>query len=77
MRESALVWLSRPIKTYLAILDQFGPIFDLFWAKIGKNHIQFLKMCGNVVSFDSLGLLIRFWPFWVNFGPNLAKIGQI
>ena len=28
-----------------------------------------------MVSFDSLGLLIRFWPFGPKFGPFWAKIG--
>ena len=75
--KTGLVWLSRPLDTFLAnwsyiwpILVQkwpnltfFGPNFDI----LCKIHTQGLKLHEKMALFGPLGLLIRFWPF----GPIL------
>ena len=72
------IWL---FWTFLSqYLTLFGPNLtsnSQYYDFLFKIHTQCPKRYRKVVSFDSLGLLIRFWPFWVNFGPNLAKMGQI
>ena len=72
------------LKLYLVILDQcltcFWPNFTLnshYLDFLCEIHTQLLKFCWNVVLFGSLGLLLRFWPFWVNLGPILDQMGQI
>ena len=72
------------LKLYLVILDQ---CLTCFWPNLTLNshcldflceiYTQLLKLCGKVVLLGSLGLLMQFWPFWVNFGPILAKMSQI
>ena len=36
-----------------------------------------MRLRRKMIFYGSRGILIRFWPFWVNFGPILAKMGQI
>ena len=45
--------------------------FKFLW----KICTQCSKTCGKMVSFGSLDLLIKFWPFKPKFGLFLAKIG--
>ena len=83
--ETRACLLSSILKLYL---ENFEPTFNLFfgqirpwtataWIFFHKIHTQLSNLCGKLVLFSSLGLLIRFWPFRVNFGPIMTKLGQI
>ena len=57
-------------------LTNFEAKFELEQPKIGLCfYIYFsaLKMVGKVVLFSTLGLLIRFWHFWVISWPILGQ----
>ena len=60
---------------FALILAQIWPKYDPLGQKfevLYEIHAQCLKQCRKLVLFGSLGLLIRFWHFGVNFGPILA-----
>ena len=76
--KNGLIWLSRPLKRFLAFLDQN-------WSKIrskmpkndpksqilifsSKIHTQYLRLCGKVALFGSLSLLEHIWP---RVGPKM------
>ena len=83
MWKIGLVWLSRPLDTFLAIWSYIWLIFVQKWPNMTfyspnldilcKIDTQGLKLCEKVALFGPLGLLIRFWPF----GPILDLLGPI
>ena len=67
----------------------FGSIWAHFlvklgqlWPSMGQNtyflckiQTQCQKLCGKVVLFGFLGILIQFWPFGAIFGPFFCQNG--
>ena len=65
----------------------FGPILGQFWITYGpnlgfntkcmnfhmKNNALLFKWSGKMVLTDSIGLIVCFWLFLVNFEPILAQ----
>ena len=89
MRKNCLVCPPRSLDMFLAFWTNFWPNFDqngpnlTFYIQNAnifcKIHTQGLKLCGKLVLFDSLGLLIGIWPFgpiWTKFEPLRAKISK-
>ena len=86
MWKNGFNWLFRPSRIFSAFLDLNWPKIR---SKTHKNdpksqilifsskiHAQYLRLCGKVALFGSLGLSIPIWPFGLIldlFGPIYPK----
>ena len=80
--KDGFIWLSSPFCTFWPFGAKFDPILapnkpesspkNQKWQFLCKNHTRYLKLCGKMVSFGSLVLLVNFWHFGAKFDPILT-----